>query len=99
MFGRRKRDRWQEDGFSEEEVPEENLPDEEYLTDGTEKYTPIRDGDDDPEAYAYPADGPDGEDETTIGFISEPLTFKEVEDWLFQLQKMDGSYISYFYRP
>lgn len=42
---------------------------------------------------------PDGEDETTIGFISEPLTFKEVEDWLFQLQKTDGSYISYFYRP
>lgn len=41
----------------------------------------------------------DGEDETTIGFISEPLTYKEVEDWLFQLQKMDGSYISYFYRP
>ena len=42
---------------------------------------------------------PDGEDETTIGFISEPLTYKEVEDWLFQLQKTDGSYISYFYRP
>ena len=42
---------------------------------------------------------PDGEDEMTIGFISEPLTYKEVEDWLFQLQKTDGSYISYFYRP
>ena len=38
---------------------------------------------------------PDGEDETTIGFISEPLTFKEVEDWLFQRQKMDGSFIGY----
>ena len=34
---------------------------------------------------------PDGEDETTIGFISEPLTYKEVEDWLFLRQKMDGS--------
>ena len=38
---------------------------------------------------------PDGEDETTIGFISEPLTYKEVEDWLFQRQKMDGSFIGY----
>ena len=38
---------------------------------------------------------PDGEDETTIGFISEPLTYKEVEDWLFQRQKMDGSFICY----
>ena len=37
----------------------------------------------------------DGEDETTIGFISEPLTYKEVEDWLFQRQKMDGSFIGY----
>lgn len=38
---------------------------------------------------------PDGEDETTIGFISEPLTYKEVEDWLFLRQKMDGSFIGY----
>ena len=38
---------------------------------------------------------PDGEDETTIGFVSEPLTYKEVEDWLFQRQKMDGSFIGY----
>lgn len=38
---------------------------------------------------------PDGEDETAIGFISEPLTYKEVEDWLFQRQKMDGSFIGY----
>ena len=38
---------------------------------------------------------PDGEDETTIGFISEPMTYKEVEDWLFQRQKMDGSFIGY----
>lgn len=37
----------------------------------------------------------DDKDETTIGFISEPLTYKEVEDWLFQRQKMDGSFIGY----
>ena len=38
---------------------------------------------------------PDVEDETTIGFISEFLTYKEVEDWLFLRQKMDGSFIGY----
>ena len=37
----------------------------------------------------------DGEDERTIGFMHSPMTYKEVEDWLFQLQKADGSFIGY----
>ena len=59
MLGRKKRNRLQDDGFPEEEYPEEEypeeiLPEEEYLTDGTEKYTPVREADYDPEAGMYP---------------------------------------------
>ena len=77
MLGRKKRNRLQEDGFPEEEYPEEEypeeiLPEEEYLTDGTEKYTPVREADYDPEAGMYPEEeysqetgsGPDGSQES-----------------------------------
>ena len=37
----------------------------------------------------------DDKDETTIGFISEPLTFKQVEYWLRMRKKADGSFIGY----
>ena len=37
----------------------------------------------------------DDKDETTIGFISEPLTFKQVEYWLSMRKKADGSFIGY----
>ena len=38
MFGRKKRDRWQEDGFPEEEYPDDVLPEDERLTDGPGTY-------------------------------------------------------------
>lgn len=41
---------------------------------------------------------PDDADEMTIGFISEPLTFKQTEYWLRMRKKADGSYIGYFYK-
>jgi len=45
MFGRKKRDRWEDDGF----------PEEEFLTDGTGIYNPITEEDADPDS-AYPED-------------------------------------------
>ena len=77
MLGRKKRNRLQEDGFPEEEYPEEEypeeiLPEDEYLTDGTETYAPVREADYDPEAGMYPEEeyspetgsGPDGSPES-----------------------------------
>ncbi len=60
MAWRRKRNRWQEDGFPEEEYPEDVLPEAENLTDDTGIYTPVRDGED-PETDLYPETGEDGE--------------------------------------
>lgn len=64
MLGRKKRNRLQEDGFPEEEYPEEEypeeiLPEDEYLTDGTETYAPVREADYDPENGMYPEEGPE----------------------------------------
>ena len=64
MLGRKKRNRLQEDGFPEEEYPEEEYPEEilpenEYLTDGTETYAPVREADYDPENDMYPEEGPE----------------------------------------
>ena len=64
MVERKKRDRWREDGFPEDEYPEDPAPDEEFLTDGTERYTPFREEDEDPEADLYPETDGDPEDWT-----------------------------------
>ena len=37
----------------------------------------------------------DDADEVTIGYISEPLTYKQVEYWLRMRKKADGSFIGY----
>lgn len=37
----------------------------------------------------------DDPDEMTIGYISEPLTYKQVEYWLRMRKKADGSFIGY----
>ena len=65
MLGRKKRNRLQEDGFPEEEYPEEEypeeiLPEDEYLTDGTETYAPVREADYDPEKLLNDIRRPEG---------------------------------------
>ena len=59
MFGRKKRDRMQEDGFPEED----GYPEEDGLTGETGEYTPVRDEDEDLDGGYWPGEAYDPEGE------------------------------------
>ena len=80
MFGRKKRDRWQEDGFPEEEYPEEALPEEESVTGGTETYTAVREENYNPDANLYPDAAADPEEYTAGSWAEEDQDDGDPED-------------------
>ena len=80
MFGRKKRDRWQEDGFPEEESPEEALPEEESVTGGTETYTAVREENYNPDANLYPDAAADPEEYTAGSWAEEDQDDGDPED-------------------